>query len=275
MPEAEGANFWPGRRRRVTIAMKPAHPRRLRRTLLILGVCWLALSTAWVARRWWAVRSVNQAMIFSSFDVWDLPFNKQSPWLKFFPTARVTGIYSATIRDNGQRLGWALRTCGPVNQIAVNGGWPEIQAFLRALGPEKELRTLAIDDARTTYESFWPILRQFPNLEYLHLTGMSGHWKDFPRMEALQSIEVHGFPGDELQFSDEDLATLLQRCPALTELRLSQGSVTREGLLNIAQWRPARLVKISILWSTLDQQDEKEFMDQMARRCPGLQLTLE
>jgi hypothetical protein len=76
----------------------------------------------------------------------------------------------------------------------------------------------------------------------------------------------------ESRFSDADLAILLQRCPALTELTFTQGAVTKEGLLRIAQLRPASLQRILLIETNLDRDEEEDFKALMAKLCPGMEV---
>jgi hypothetical protein len=260
-------------------AMKSQRPHRLRRTLLILGVCWMVLSTAWVARRWWAVRILEKAERAREVKCeWDWPnwsFPLPTTWRRVLPTARISWLNLDGQLTDGAKLAWAVRTCGGAEELLVSGprsrAKPSLDAALPAEKREFLLRLgrqptvlLALYSVRLGDDEMAMILSQFPKLEDLTMHGGSYSGAKFPLLPSLESVDLHDTP-----FTDEGLAAVL-RSAALRECVLEKTAVTPAGLLRVSQEKPKSLESLRFVNAELRQEAREQMQAEFKARWPGV-----
>jgi hypothetical protein len=242
-------------------------PPRLRRSLLILGASWLIFSSAWIARRWWAVQVLHAAEdAGKATTIWDTPSWLPDPslrkWSKLWPTSRLKELSLTLYDTNVQALARAVRVCGPVEVLYVgDGGDGDAgQTFLAKLGAQRKLTSLELANVSLEDEKLAAILSQFPELNQLHLGSLRISGPRFPallgqssklRTLRLSYVEFSGpqsftLPNLEEAFfegtplSDAGLAALLHS-PALLTCWLVETSITPAGLRQLPQWKQPRL----------------------------------
>jgi hypothetical protein len=278
----------------------PPRSRRSRRILFLLGACWLLLSTVWVARRWHAVQILEQAEITSEVSAeWDLPDwlppAARDKWGKLWPTSRLYALNVTPYESNSQTLASAARVCGPPEALDVEESEKPgaSLAFLRALGRQKSVISLGLDNVAIDEREFPELLRQFPNLQTLGLQNYRFSGAQFPvllsqspQLKTLHLKRVH-FPGttfpalpalenvifDATPLSDEGLAAVL-RCPALLVCWLNETAVTTAGVRQVPQWKPKTLAGFGFANSRITREEALELDTFLQNSCPGLQITL-
>jgi hypothetical protein len=215
--------------------MKPGSPRRVRRVLLILGACWMVLSTAWVARRWWAVRILDaEAEYGGEFD-WQLPSEAEpeesTSWARLWPSSHVTEVRLHRGSGFDPKLAWAVQVCGRLNRIKLNPislDGPitdprESLAWLAQLGHQPALQELCIDELPVTDQELATVLAHYPGLRTLWLRMTKCTGANLPVMKSLETVETYFTP-----ISDAGLAALLRQ-PAVQAIGIDHTEVTRAG----------------------------------------------
>jgi hypothetical protein len=256
--------------------MKPGSPRRVRRALLLLGACWLVLSTAWVARRWWAVRILDAeaAVEYGMECEWQLPFEaeleERTRWARLWPSSHVTkvSLYRATGID--PKLAWAVQVCGRLERIkviSVDGPADprELLAWLAQLGEQPGLQELWIDEVSLTDEDLASALAHYPGLRILWLSMTKCTGANLPVMPSLEIVETSFSP-----ISDAGLAALLRQ-PAVQSISIVHGEVTRAGVLQIPPLRRAGLEELHIHSFRLKQSELPELDATIRAAGPGWQ----
>jgi hypothetical protein len=241
----------------------------LRRTLLILGACWLVLSTAWVARRWRAVRILDKAEASGVYCHWQtngwLPYK----WERLLPTSRIidisvdrnfvnsqlaNGHFDDGPFPSGRALAWAVRRCGAVQYLRVShdarasaDDLREVRAFLLGLDQQPELQV--VDLTRVALKSD----------EIVKLFG------GFP---AVQKVGIHYTP-----LSDEGLAAVL-RSTDLRQCWLVETAVTPAGVRQVPQWKQKALKEFVVLNENLSEEDCKKLQTILETTCPDVKSTI-
>jgi hypothetical protein len=264
-----------------------ASPRRVRRILLLLGVCWMVLSTAWVARRWWAVRILDKHPYFNPSSYrWHLGYESQDEfgdvhlWVKLLPTSYIEGLSFDGDATIDPKLGWAVRVCGRVQYLdfhvkqnfsseppAVDSA--KYMDFVEKIGPLPELEELGIEEVDLQDAELASVLERYPRLQVLRLFMTPNTGAKFPKMERLETCIVY-----DAAISDEGLAAIL-RCPALKSLQIYRGRVTKAGLLRIPQFRRPALREVKMEALPLTRQEALEVMQAIQAACPDLQIEME
>jgi hypothetical protein len=258
----------------ITPTQATMNPHRVRRTLLILGACWLVLSTAWVARRWYAVAIVEDFVDDPAVDaVWSHPAWTKAPWTRLLPTSQLVFLNIGSPPANGAQLAWAVRVCGLVDGLeltpdvaeGVTPGDPDqARAFLRGLGRQPGVKRLRIAWDALTAPEIPAVLEQFPQVVELHLRLPGYAGAHFPVLPALREVTFQDTP-----VSDEDLQWIL-RCPALQSCELCETAVTLAGVRQIAQWRQKALGQFILDNRDLTEEQIEEMRAAMAATCPEI-----
>jgi hypothetical protein len=257
--------------------MKPGSSRRVRRALLLLGACWLVLSTAWVARRWWAVRilETEAAVEYGTECRWQLAFGKGSSgiewWARLWPTSHVKEV--AIYRRAGftPGLAWAVRVCGRLEGVSAKAAGPEIsgddremRALLTALGPQPGVLFLGIEEVEVTDADLAALLPQLPGLRELVLWDTSCTGANFPVMPSLESVGTLRSP-----ISDAGLTALLRQ-PALKSMVIFSDEVTPAGVLQVSQLRRAGLTEMRVCSERIGQREGQRLEETVRAACPDL-----
>jgi hypothetical protein len=247
--------------------------RRTRRTLLILGACWIALSTAWIACRWWAVHILETSP--GVVCTWKLPTWTTHRWSKLLPTSRVTDLKIGGRVDHPAKLLWAMRRCGPIDSLLIDPdampGWSEPSAslaFLTSLGPQPRVRSLHLAGLSLDDQQAAAVLHQFPGLQKLSLHWVQYSGEHFPTLPTLQDVEIYFTP-----ISDSGLAAVL-RSPSLRTCKLAYTRVSLDGLRQMPQWKQKALIQFTCTFRELPK-DELEILRQTIQlACPEVQTTI-
>jgi hypothetical protein len=260
--------------------MKPGSPRRLRRALLILGACWLVLSTAWVARRAWAVLILEGNPGFNVGTAWQVPFQAGQVgatsiplWVKLLPISYIQSIGLSSSDNYTPETGWAVKVCGRVDEVLIIGtprgnrrmDGQKAAIFLAALGPLPELRKLTIREVNMTDADLAPLLAGYPQLRKLQMLTTVWTGADFPAMQQLERIVIYDSP-----ISDAGLAAILHS-PALQSIDITQGEITSDGIRQIPRDRQPALREISIHGAKIADDEEEKLNDLLQAACPDLE----
>jgi hypothetical protein len=234
---------------------------RLRRTLLILGVCWLALSTAWIARRWWAVRILQDPANAGKILLgWEMPswFSSHPEFAqlgRLWPTSHVNELQVFDAPADAQKLAWAIRVCGSLQQISLRflQSPADSHALLHTLGPQPSLRLLTLDEvAMENDEILLQFLQRSPHLRSLLLRNVNFSGAHFPTLLDLDEVAIIATP-----FSDAGLAAILH-CPVLRQLTLVDTSTTGFGLRQVPRWKQDALKNFHIEGTILSYEEREE-----------------
>jgi hypothetical protein len=248
-------------------AMTPRPPRRIRRTLLILGACWIALGTAWGARRWWAVRILEKAEAAGNVVTWEQPLWADPNWSRLLPLTRLRDIDVRARIANGRELAWAVRTCGGLERLSVSEREEtddDTPAFLRRLGPQPRLRSLSIASYPLTDEETPLFLGGFPHLYDLSLSGGKYSGANFPHLGWLRAVNFQSMP-----FSDAGLAGML-RCPDLFSCTLIDTEITPAGVQWLAQQKPKWLEEFILYSRRIPNAEAPALLILLKNECPKL-----
>jgi hypothetical protein len=231
-------------------------PHRLRRTLLLLGACWLLLSTAWVARRWRAVYILEKAADSGELTMnWNIPFwlspSGDEKWTRLWPTSHLTQISTEGYFTDARAVAWAVRVCGPMENLWVNRGDGAATVRPISISPslQRELQDLhiSLDEYAITV-----LLRESPKLQNLFIRNVPFSGAHFPTMPALETVIIARTP-----LSDTGLAAVL-RCPALRQFLLNDSAVTAAGFRQVPQWKQKALTEFSIAAPGLTEEELHE-----------------
>jgi hypothetical protein len=246
-------------------ACAPAH--RVRRTLLILGACWLVLSTAWVARRWRAVRILEASDAAREVSaVWQSPaWLGKSAWRKLWPASRIKVLYTDGRIADGKSVGWAVRVCGVQEylQVSKTSGPSQVRLFLLSLGPQPFLENISLANVPLDEHEIATLLRGCPRLRHLTLHNVPFSGADFPELPLLERAGFRSIP-----LSDAGLAALL-RGPALRTFDLRKTAVTAQGVRQIPQGKPKTLEDFVIEAPGLTQAEIEEFQAMIQTHFPS------
>jgi hypothetical protein len=255
---------------------------RVRRTLLILGACWMVLSTAWVARRWYAVRILEKDAQYGMLCEWQLvrgeDHEEQARWAMLWPTSHIRklGLYRAS--GYPPRLAWAVKVCARLEEIEIRKSPREMDepmdprevgAFLAGLGSQPELRTLTIEEVDLTDAEVGPLLARSPRLRELGLNLTDCTGANFPVLKELESVGTYFSP-----ISDAGLAVLL-RCPALQTINIRYGEITRAGILQIPQLRQPALKELYLHRARVSKSEAEELAGRVQLECLDLDIEVE
>jgi hypothetical protein len=238
------------------------------------------LGTAWLARRWWAVRILDDGTGINYVTAWHVPFEGQTGmdavplWVKLLPLSYIQSIEIYGSDHYPPEIAWAVKVCGRVDEVLIHGiprgdEPQDAQAtctFLASLGPLPELKRLQIRDMNLTDAELAPLLAGYPRLRELWLWATAWTGAGFPVLKELELIVIYDSP-----VSDAGLTAML-RSPALRSVEISQGWMTRDGLRQIPRDRQPALRDISIIGAKIAAEEVAELNDTLHAACPGLQI---
>jgi hypothetical protein len=248
-----------------------------RRTLwVVLGCVVLLGALAWhTLQRWEALgimESEEGVLEHTGFEgKWKLPFESEAKWVKLLPNARLRRVYLNGWPENGARLGRAVRTCGPLEELDIQGSWDQgldqFEAFLEAMGRQPAMRSVETNMLSLPAEAIPRMLARFPNLRSLRLVEpYSG--AGFPLLAKLEEVDL------PQGLTDEGLAAIL-RCPRLASVYAAETKITSAALREIPQRRPKTLKKLYIHAPNLKVGEDREIMAWLKTVCPDLECKID
>jgi hypothetical protein len=246
---------------------------RFRTALWLVLAGWMVFSTAWLTRRWMAVRILDAAGERLEVNChWELPrwAKPPDPRWKLLPCARVISIDVSSSLQDGRELAWAVQRCGPLSGMGVSFDTDrvedgrEVRAFLRELGRQKQAVAIEMKNVPLENSELTDLLKRLPNLEILTLTNMPVSGAGFPPLAALRIVSISNSP-----ISDEGLAALL-RCPSLNTLNLVNTEVTLAGIRQLPHWRQKELAAFEFSNGAIAPKTQREMRAALQQSCPDL-----